>query len=154
MRARSTLICSVSALFCASSSSTSSFKLSWSSESSVSGGIPNLNQPPVMRSMPKARVKPTQTGEQLPNTMNGSPIDTHMNNVTIANVAPGAYAYGESDEFDCTNCVLSSITPLGFSTSVSSAGYTMQNGIISSNDTNNGPVSWAVPGKTWRELCV
>src|SRR5260370_7732238 len=58
MRTRSTLICSVSALFCASSSTSSSFRLSLSSESSVSGGIPNLNQPPVMRSMPKARVKP------------------------------------------------------------------------------------------------
>src|SRR5258708_1810659 len=65
MRTRSTLICSVSALFCASSSTSSSFRLSLSSESSVSGGIPNLNQPPVMRSMPKARVKPTQRGEQL-----------------------------------------------------------------------------------------
>src|ERR1700681_2702108 len=66
MRTRSTLICSFSALFCASSSSTSSFRLSLSSESSVSGGIPDLNQPRVMRSMPKARVKPTQRGEQLP----------------------------------------------------------------------------------------
>src|SRR5258708_39406788 len=65
MRTRSTLICSFSALFCASSSSISSFRLSLSSESSVSGGIPDLNQPRVMRSMPKARVKPTQTGEQL-----------------------------------------------------------------------------------------
>src|ERR1700694_295098 len=65
MRTRSTLICSFSALFCASSSSTSSFRLSLSSESSVSGGIPNLNQPRMMRSMPKARVKPTQRGEQL-----------------------------------------------------------------------------------------
>src|SRR5258708_3641157 len=66
MGTRSTLICSFSALLCASSSSISSFRLSLSSESSVSGGIPDLNQPRVMRSMPKARVKPTQTGEQLP----------------------------------------------------------------------------------------
>src|SRR5258708_38370517 len=67
MRTRSTLICSFSALFCASSSSISSFRLSLSCESSVSGGVPDLNQPRVMRSMPKARVKPTQTGEQLRN---------------------------------------------------------------------------------------
>jgi len=91
----------------------------------------------------------TMSSSTITNTMNGSPIDTHMNNVTIANVAPGAYAYGESDEFDCTNCVLSNVTPLGFSTSFSSAGYTMQNGVIASNDSSNGPVSWAVPGKTY-----
>src|ERR1700676_2480535 len=89
MRARSTLICSVSALFCASSSSTSSFKLSWSSESSVSGGIPNLNQPPVMRSMPKARVKPTQTGEQLHNfDRNRKPLS-----VLEREQRPGKYPY-------------------------------------------------------------
>src|SRR5450432_4075055 len=81
MRTRSTLICSVSALFCASSSTSSSFRLSFSSESSVSGGIPNLNQPPVMRSMPKTRVKPTQRGEQLP--INSFTLSQHIPNAQL-----------------------------------------------------------------------
>src|ERR1700675_2208419 len=65
MGTRSTPICSFSALFRASSSSNCSFRPSLSSESSVPGSIPNLNQPRVMHSMPKTRVKPTQRGEQL-----------------------------------------------------------------------------------------
>jgi hypothetical protein len=44
---------------------TSGFKLSLSSESSVSSGIPSLNQPRATRSTPRPRVKPTQRGEQL-----------------------------------------------------------------------------------------
>ena len=59
------MICPSSSLFCASSWSTSGFKLSLSSELSVSGGIPSLNQPRATRSTPRPRVKPTQRGEQL-----------------------------------------------------------------------------------------
>ena len=45
IRARRVLICPSSSLFCASSWSTSGFKLSLSSEFSVSGGIPSLISP-------------------------------------------------------------------------------------------------------------
>jgi hypothetical protein len=56
-----------------------------SSESSISGGIPSLNQPRATRSTPRPRVKPTQRGEQLPTVCIPDNVSEHELIAVVSN---------------------------------------------------------------------
>jgi hypothetical protein len=84
-------------------------------------------------------------------TINGTPKKFVGMRSTIANLSPGAYAYGRTDEVDCTDCVISAITPLGIDDvgGLNNIGanhlYSMSDGTITSAN-KNGPPQWYVPG--------
>jgi hypothetical protein len=84
------------------------------------------------------------TGTVVSHFINGTPKKALITGATIASLSPGATGYGRTDEVDCTTCVIGAISPIGVQDVTTT--YTMSNGIISSNDSTNGPVRWAVPG--------
>ena len=73
-----------------------------------------------------------------------------ITNSVLANLRPGAFAYGRSDETICSSCVISSFSKGGIeekgpSDAGVNVGYTMSSGIITVANTLNA-VRWAVPG--------
>lgn len=82
--------------------------------------------------------------------LNGTPKRAIISNSTINTLKPGAYNYGRSDEFLCTNCVISSVSSGGviqYGTDGEGVdiSYTMNNGVIIAPNTL-GALNWAVPG--------
>jgi len=82
----------------------------------------------------------------------GTPKRALIANSTINALYPGSYAYGRSDEFECTNCIIGSINIMGhLYKGPNDAGidtyFTMNNGIITiPNSYGAFAANWAVPG--------
>jgi hypothetical protein len=84
-------------------------------------------------------------------TLEGTPKKTTISSSTIGTLKMGAYAYGRSNEFVCTSCVITTVDTTGGvlekgpSAAGVNIGYSMSGGIITVANTN-GALRWAVPG--------
>jgi hypothetical protein len=90
-------------------------------------------------------------GTNVSSTINGTPKKSVIANSTIAELHPGAYTYGRSDEVDCSASVINAVSPFGVIEQGVNATYTMSGGVIMVPNPH-GPVAWAVPGTNmvWR----
>lgn len=80
----------------------------------------------------------------------GTPKIANISGSTLTSFAPGAYAYGRSDETVCTNCVLPTITGTAYTEKGPAdigmnIAASMSGGVITVPNTLNA-VRWAVPG--------
>jgi hypothetical protein len=82
----------------------------------------------------------------------GTPKKAVISNSKINALYPGAYAYGRSDEFECTNCIIRSVNLGGHiykgpNDAGVDAYFTMNNGVITiPNGYGAFAANWAVPG--------
>jgi hypothetical protein len=88
----------------------------------------------------------TMSSSTITNALNGSPINTTISNSTLASVTVGAFAYGTSETWNCTNCVIGDIIAGGFVATLADLNITYSNGIFAFNSHDDGPAAWAVPG--------
>lgn len=72
--------------------------------------------------------------------ISGTPRKSVFSNSTIPELRLGCSGYGRSDTIEASNCTISAITPLAYSSDT--AGYTISNGVIS----YAGAVAFGVPG--------
>ena len=84
----------------------------------------------------------------------GTPKKTVITNSSIAGLYPGAYAFGRSDELDCSNSVIGSMTGREVAYKSPDASFTISNGVIVIPNTLGAvAASWAVPrtNLTWAD---
>jgi hypothetical protein len=81
--------------------------------------------------------------------VNGTPKRAVFTNSTFtSDLRVGAIAYGRSDSFSCTNCVIANLSPGGVAQSdlAGDSGYTMSGGVIRVPYNNSNAPRWNVPG--------